>query len=217
MYILDAIIIIAFLVGILGGLKRGLIKSLVLLIGLVLVVVVSYYLKNPVSAFFYKTLPFIPLGIVPKIFNIIIYEFLAFIIIFSVLYLILRIILKITGLIEKLLDATIILGFLSSLGGAVIGFIESYVIVFILLFMFSQPFMKITGVEESWLGNTILDKTPILSSTIENTRKVVSELETLKDLKNNSEKYNNEAIKLFIKYDIISNENVELLREKGKI
>lgn len=219
MYILDAVIIVAFIIGILGGIRRGFIKSTVLLLGMIVILIISFYLKNPVSAFFYKTLPFFNFTIVPPIYNIVLYEVIAFLLIFSILYLILRIVIKITGILEKILKATIILGFFSSLGGAIVGFIESYIVVFILLFLFSQPFMKITGVEESYLNNKILDNSPILSESISSTREALKEIEDLKSkYKNtNSKEYNKEVINIFIKYEIISKDNVNILIEKGKI
>lgn len=218
MYILDAIIIIILIIGILGGIRRGLIKSVVLFIGIIAILVVSFYLKNPVSAFFYKTLPFYSLGGVAPIFNIVLYEFIAFITIFSVLYLVLRILLKLTGLIEKLLKATIILGFISSIGGAVVGFIESYIIVFIFLFLFSQPFINVTGVEESTIAKTIINKTPLLSEATKDTRSIALELDELR-IKNawKTDEYNKNAVDLFLKYEIISRDNLNILIEKGKI
>jgi len=217
MNILDAIIIIVFILGIMSGLRRGLIKSLVFLIGIVVVLVISYYIKNPLSAFFYNNLPFFSLKGLP-IFNIILYEILAFLIIFSIVYLALRILLKITGIIEKVLNATIILGFFSKIGGAIIGFIESYIIVFLFLFLFSQPFFSITGLHDSWLANKILDETPILSGSIENTRIVIKEIvEMADDFDFNDKEYNRKAIDLFVKYDIITKENLDILIKKGKI
>ncbi len=218
MNILDAVIIVFFIIGIIGGIKRGLIKSVVLLVGVIAILIVSYCLKNPVSAFFYKTLPFFSLKGTAPIFNIILYEFIAFIIIFSILYLVLRIILKLTGLLETILKATIVLGFFSSIGGAIVGFIESYIIVFIFLFLFSQPFISITGIEDSKLANTILDKTPVLSSSIEDTRSIITELDELRvEYAGNTVAYNKKAVDLFLKYQIISEENLDILIEKGKI
>ena len=58
MNILDALIIIFLLIGALAGFKRGLIKQGVLLVGLIVVLVLSFYIRIPVSNFFYKNLPF---------------------------------------------------------------------------------------------------------------------------------------------------------------
>ena len=221
MNILDAIIIIFLIVGILAGVRRGFVKQVVLLIGLFIVLVASFYLKNPVATFFYKHLPFFKFGGILKgvsVINILVYEVIAFLIVFSVLYLILRILLKVSGLIESLLKATIVLGFFSKIAGGIVGLIESYIIIFILLFIANQPFVRVTGIEESWLANTILDKTPVLSSTVKNTRDVIDEVYTLSKIyKNNGEEFNEKAIEVFIKYDVISEENVDYLRKKGKI
>ncbi len=221
MNILDAVIIILLILGIMGGFKRGFIKETVLLIGLVAVLVISYYLKNPVATFFYKHLPFLNFNGIFKgvtIINILLYEVIAFLAVFSVLYLVLRLLLKVTGLIESLLKATIILGFFSKIAGGIVGFIESYIIVFIILFIFNQPFIRVTGIEDSKIANFMLNHTIIMSSAVENTNKAVSEIyEISKIYKNDSKEFNKQAINLFIKYSIITEENVNYLRKKGKI
>lgn len=221
MNILDAVIIILLILGIMGGFKRGFVKETVLLLGLIAVLVISYYLKNPVATFFYKNLPFLNFHGIFKgvsIINILLYEVIAFLLVFSILYLVLRLLLKISGLIESLLKATIILGFFSKIAGGIVGFIESYIIVFIILFIFNQPFIRVTGIEESKVANFMLNHTIILSSTVENTNKAIEEIyELSKVYKDDSKEFNRQAIELFIKYEIISQENVDYLREKGKI
>ena len=221
MNILDAVIIALLIVGILGGLSRGFIKQVVLLIGLIAIIVLSYYLKNPVAAFLYKHLPFFKFNGIIKgvsIINILLYELIAFLIVITILYIILRIILKITGLIESLLKATIILGFVSKILGGVVGFIEAYILIFIALFIASQPFINVSGIEESRIATFMLDHTPVMSSAVSGTRKAIKDVQELKKTyKTDSKEFNNKAIELFVKYDVISEENVEYLREKGKI
>lgn len=219
--IVDALIVVLLILGIMGGLRRGLIKQAVLLVGLVAILVISFYLRGPISTYMYKHLPFFSFGGLFKgvsVLNILLYEVIAFLIVFSILYLVLRVLLKISGIIESILKATIILGFFSRIGGAIVGFIESYIIVFIILFIINQPFVNIKGVEESKLTNTILNKTPILSPAVKDTKKVIDEIYNLKDTyKNNGKEFNQKAIELFIKYDIVSEENINYLREKGKL
>ena len=71
---------------------------------------------------------------------------------------------------------------------------------------------------ESKIANRILDSTPIMSSAVENTRTAIGEFYNLTDeYRADKKRFNEEAIKLFIKYDIITEENVEILREKGKL
>ncbi|MGN1029664.1 MAG: CvpA family protein [Bacilli bacterium] len=221
MNILDAVIITILIVGVLGGMSRGLIKQAVLLIGLVVCLIFAFSLRTPIATFMYEYLPFFKFGGLfsgVSIINILLYELIAFLIIFSLLYLVLRILLKITGIIEKILDMTIILGFFSKIGGGIVGFIEAYILVFVFLFVCNQPFIRVTGLDSSKVGNFILDKTPVMSGAIEDTRKAINEVYTLTTkYKNDKNKLNQETIKLFIKYDIITEENVQKLREKGKL
>ena len=221
MNILDALIIIFFIVGILAGFSRGFFKQTILLVGIIVILVLSFMLRVPVSTFFYKHLPFFSFGGAIKgvsVLNILLYELIAFLIVFSLLYLILRIILKITGILEKVLKATIILGFFSKIAGGIVGFFESYIIIFVILFIFSQPFIKVTGIEESKISNAILKHTPVMSSTVKNIQTVFEEIDDLcYKYKSDSKSINEDTIKLFIKYDIITEENVNYLKEKGKL
>ena len=59
---LDIIIIMIIVFGALIGFKRGIIKQSVVTLGMILVVVLSFALKNPVSAFMYKNFPFFSFG-----------------------------------------------------------------------------------------------------------------------------------------------------------
>lgn len=221
MNILDALIIIFLLVGALAGYRRGLIKQAVLLVGLIVSLVLSFYIRVPVSTFFYKNLPFFNFdgifnGI--SVLNILLYEVIAFLLVFSILYLVLRILLAVSGLIEKVLRATIILGFFSRIGGMIVGAIESYVIVFLILFVFSQPFINVSGLENSKFCDNILENTPVLSDMTENLRHVTEEIEYIIDsYKGKDIDFNEKTIEIFIKYDIITQENIDLLKEKGKL
>ncbi len=221
--IVDAIIVVLLLFCILGGIRRGFIKETLLLCGLVIIVVISWIFRVPVATYLYKHLPFFGFkgmfrGI--SVLNILLYELIAFLAVFTITSLILGILLKISGLIEKILKATIILGIVSKIGGAILGFLEGYLIVYIALFILNQPFIKADYVKDALLPNIILEKTPVLSSATDNTRKAANEIYDLavrfKNNKNNKE-INEEMISVFLKYDIISEENLKYLREKGKI
>ena len=89
MTILDAIIILFLLCGAVIGFKKGAIRSLVALIGTIIVVVASYYLKNPVADFLFNYVPFVNFsgawnGLVTL--NILLYEAVSYILVFVVLY-----------------------------------------------------------------------------------------------------------------------------------
>ena len=137
--IVDAITILVILLGGVIGFKDGVIKRLTSVIGLVIVVILSFVLKNFVSVLFYENLPFLDLWGIFKgvqVINIIFYELLAFIIVSSVLMLVYRVLLMITGLVEKILKATIILSIPSKILGFFVGLIENYIWVYIVLFIF---------------------------------------------------------------------------------
>ena len=136
--LIDIIIILVIILGGIIGFKQGAIKKLTSAVGLILVLVISFILKNKLSVYFYENLPFIKLWGVFKgieVLNVIFYEMVAFLVIASVLTLVYRILLGITGLIEKVLKATIILSIPSKIIGFFIGLVEYYVWVYIILFI----------------------------------------------------------------------------------
>ena len=141
MTILDAIIILFLLSGAVLGFKKGAIKSLVTLLGTIIVVVVAYYLKNPVANIIFDYVPFLNFagsweGL--STLNILLYEAIAYVIVFVVLWTVLSLIIKLSGIIEKILNATIILGIPSKIIGAVLGFVEALVFGFLILFVLLQ-------------------------------------------------------------------------------
>ena len=84
--ILDVCIILVIISGAIIGFKRGVIKQGVMTIGLYIVLILSFLLKNPISAFMYKYLPFFGCDFIIKnatVLNILVYEVLAFLIAFS--------------------------------------------------------------------------------------------------------------------------------------
>ena len=135
MNLLDSIIIVLFIVGILGGLKSGVIKSTVTLVGTIIVFILAFYLKNPLATILYTYLPFFDILNGAVVINILLYEFLAFLIAVAILSLALGILIKVSGFIEKVFNATIILGMISKLLGAIVGFVEAYVLIFILIYL----------------------------------------------------------------------------------
>ena len=131
MNIVDIIIIVSIVLGVLIGFVRGFFKETVIFIGTILVVVLAFVLKNPLSLILYKNLPFFKFkGIFEGIstLNILMYEILAFIIALAILSIALTIIIKISGIIEKILKLTIVLALPSKLLGAIVGFIQSIVV-----------------------------------------------------------------------------------------
>ena len=106
MNIIDLLIIIFILIGAVVGFKRGFTSSLFNFVGVILVVIIAYFLKNPVSEFLMSFCPFFNFGGIIKgvtVLNIAVYEIIAFILVFSLLMIGLKALLMATGILETLL------------------------------------------------------------------------------------------------------------------
>lgn len=214
--VVDAIIILFLLTGAVLGFKRGAIQTLATLIGTILILIIAYYLKNPLSVFLYTYLPFFKLGGIFNgitVINILIYEAIAFLIVLGVLSVLLSVILKITGILSKIIDHSIILTLPSKLIGIAVGFLEAYVFLFVLLFIFSQFSFSNTVLKDSKYTNIILSKTPFTTG-FKNSYNAFNEI---RDLGNNSNNKDYEALNTLLKYDIITTDNAHKLVDNGKI
>lgn len=219
---IDLIIIILLLIGGVVGFKEGAIKKLTSFIGLFVVVILAFILKNKLSVYFYENLPFLDLWGVFKgvqILNVVFYELVAFVIIASVLMIGYRLLLIITGLIEKILKATVILSIPSKLLGFVIGIIESYVWIYIFIFILTLPVVNFKEVYTSKIANFMLKDTPILSTFTSKTVDVYNDIYKIvvnrKD-KTNKE-LNEETMDLMLNYDIITKESAQKLIDSNKV
>ncbi len=218
MNIIDAAIIVLFMVGFLIGFSRGAVRQAVTLVGFIFVLILSYLLKDFVANFFFSTLPFIDFkyfGAVSVV-NIVFYEALAFIITFSVLMIILKVIIFVTGIIEKIFKATIILGVVSKIIGGILGVIEMYFIIFILLFFFSQPFMRLAKVDNSKFGDAILNNTPVLTSKVKGYVEVAKDIYSMKDSYLNKD-FEYKSIEKLLKYNVVDVKSLKLLKENNKL
>lgn len=215
--IIDVIILLFLLMGAVIGYKRGAIQTIATLIGTLLIIVLAYYLKNPLSVLMYTYLPFFKLGGVFKgitVINILIYEAIAFFLVLSILSILLSVLLKVTGIISKIVDHSIILTLPSKLIGILIGFLEAYIFLFILLFLFSQFSFSQVVLKESKYTDIILTKTPFTKG-FQNSYNVFKEISKMNDKEQEKKDY--EALNLLLKYEIITPENADKLVKKGKI
>ena len=104
MNVADIVILIALAFGAVAGFKAGVIKKTADFLGTFIIIILAFFLKNDLSVLMYENLPFLNFGWLIKgveALNVLIYEILAFIIVFIALLFILKVILKVTGLIEK--------------------------------------------------------------------------------------------------------------------
>lgn len=220
--LVDAIILLIILLGGVIGFKEGVIKKLTSVVGLVIVIVLSFILKNKLSVIFYENLPFFNLwgafkGI--QVLNILFYEMLAFVIIASVLTIVYRLILGFTGIIEKVLKATVILSIPSKILGFIVGLIENYIWVYLILFILTLPVINLKEVNESKTAVFIMEKTPILSKYTNKTLDIYNDLYAIIDSEGTktNEQVNEEAMDLMLKYEIITKDSARKLIDKNKV
>lgn len=223
MNLVDSIIIILLLFGAALGFKRGFTRQALTLVGTVLILFLSFTLKNPISIFLYNNLPFFKFGGIIKgatALNIILYEIIAFFIVFFVLSIVFKVLLTISKIFEKILTATIILGIPSKILGMILGVVEYIIISFIGLYILSLPMLEFNLVKDSKLAAVILTKTPVLNEVCNDTLNTFNEIIELKEVyKNTSDtkEFNQKALDLMIEKNIITKENAKKLIDSGKL
>ena len=223
MTIVDAVVILFLLLGAVLGFKKGAIRSLVGLVGTIAVVVIAYYLKNSVADLLYNFVPFFDFsgnwqGLVTL--NILLYESIAYVLVFVILYGLLSLILRLTGIIEKFLTMTIILGIPSKIIGAVLGFLEAVVFSFIILFVLLQFNGSHTFIKESTVAMSILDKTPLIGAMVNDTYDAIVEISDLQDKYKDSaskDEYNAEILGIMLRYHVVTPDTTRKLIDNGKL
>ena len=219
--VIDIILILVLAMGAIVGFKRGVIKSATMFIGAIIVIVLAYSLKNPVSKILYSFLPFFNFagdfaGLTTL--NIIIYEAIAFVLVYVLLMAILQIIIKITGVFETILNFTIILGIPSKLLGAVFGFFEAYLFLFVAIFLLNQIPATNEIVTESTFASKIASSSPILSDITSSYYDAFEEIISIKDQnRNDKEEYNRKCLDILLKYGIVDISSAEELIQSGKL
>ncbi len=221
--ILDVIILLLIAFGAISGFKRGAIKSSVSFIGIILVIIVAYILKNPLANFMMKHLPFFDFGGTFKgvsVLNILIYEAIAFCILFAFLQTILQIIIHFSSILESILKATIVLSIPSKILGLIFGFLEGFIYAFVLIYVLSLFSFSQNLFQNSKLASPILNHTIVLTNFSKKTSQSMEEIYSLKEKYqaiNDKREYNYEAMDILLKYDVVSVDTMQKLVEQGKL
>lgn len=222
MNIIDIVIVLILLMGAVIGFKQGAIKKTVSFIGTFAIIIIAFIFKNDLSVLLYENLPFFDFwgafkGI--QVLNIIFYEVIAFLVVFSLLFIVLRMLIVISGLAELLLKATIFLAIPSKILGIFVGLIEYYVYIFIVLFVISLPVFNLVNLNDSQFAGTILNNTPLLSGLADDTVEVYTEVYNIIDNRDNktSEELNEEVLTFMLEKKAISYESAKSLIERNKI
>ncbi len=226
MNIFDIVIILFILLAGVVGMKRGVLKELVMVIGTILVYVIAFQIKNPLANFMMKFLPFFDFFGTLKgvsILNVVFYQILAFVIIAGILLAIFNIIVKTTGIIQKLVDLTLILTLPSKILGFIVGLISGYLYVFFALIIFSIPLGGISLFTSSKVVNYVLVDTPVLSNSLGGFKDAVKDIYALSEklasgAEGNQNQVNLEVADILLKYKVVTSDDMtELLDHTDKL
>ena len=222
MNIFDIGIILVLLMFIIAGFKNGVINELAELIGIVVIFVLSFLLKGILGNILCIFLPFFDFyGVIQGMssLNILLYQAIAFILVFSILLTLYIIILKIGKILEKIVRLTIVLWLPSKLLGGLVSLIKGYIILFVLFVLLLIPFggENYPIINDSKLLNHIVYKSPILSNATSNFTNSIREAYELGVMVSNKEITTNEAdlknLDFMLKYGVVDRKTVEKLND----
>lgn len=217
---LDIVIILLLIMFAVVGWKQGVIKEVVQLVGMIIILVVSFNFKDELGNIFCKWLPFFEFTNSPVegmiSLNILIYQLLGFLAIFIILYAVYSLLLKVSGVLQKLVDWTIILLIPSKIGGLIVGLLEGYILIFILLLLIlGLPTNMTSNYRNSEMVNKIVYETPVLSTAAKDVTNTFKDMYDLTDEVINENLDKNEAnlrtIDIMLKYDLVTPKTVEQL------
>ena len=213
--------IVLILIGyIIGGWKNGVVKETTSLIGMIIVFFLSYYLKGIVGNFLCTFLPFFEFdGLVSL--NILIYQGIAFFLLYSIFMGLYSFLLKISNGLQKIVNATIILIIPSKILGAIIGFISGWITMFIILLVLLIPLKDFDQFKDSTMNNLILFHTPVLSDTVKPLTKGALDIydvsSKIAKKKIDTNEANLKSIDIMLKYKLVDKDTIENLIENNKL
>ena len=225
MNFVDIVIIACIAIGALLGWKKGVIKTLVQLIGMIAILIISYTFKDILADYLMNVMPFFNFAGFDGIsaINILMYELIAFIVIFIILYCVLNILLTLSGLIEKLLKLTIILAIPSKILGAIVGAIEGLVLAFIITFIMFHAGITTKAVYESASGVVVLERTPFIGQVMAKSTLALEDVSELLEkfegerTEETKKELNAQVLSILIHYNIVSKDSVQKLVDDKKL
>lgn len=169
---LDIILLIILIGGLIIGAKRGLIVQLLHMVGFVAALVVAYKYYKPLAEYFVLWVPY-PAVSDDSTFTIAIeqldldqtfYQLFAFALIFFAVKFGLQLLASMFDFLKYLP----VLGFVSKISGAVLGFIEAYILLFIFIYVFALlPLDAVQNqLENSGIAQTMIEHTPYFSEKV---------------------------------------------------
>lgn len=218
MNIFDIGIILILLMFIIVGFKNGVIKELASLIGIIIVFYISFLLKGYIGNFLCLVFPFFnfygPIEGMTSL-NILLYQAIAFILVFGLLLGVYAFILKISKFLQKIVNMTIVLWIPSKILGGVIGFISGLIFLYVILVLLIIPIGDQPIYSESKLVDKIVYHMPVISQTTSKFNKAIKDISVLKNRVVNKEisinETNLEAIDIMLESNITNKNTIEKL------
>jgi colicin V production protein len=205
MNLVDIFFLLIILVCGLIGLKRGFFKELVLTVGYIILLIVSYKLITPTANLI---ISLVKVGNNPI--NLLIYQIIAFLVVFIILSIIFQLIVFLTNALEKLLNITIVLGIFSKILGFILGLVKGVIVAYLLSLLFTLPmFNNIPMFRNSTVRTELLTKMPNIKLN-----QIVNEISKL-DI--NSNDFNKQVLQILIKYNILTKEKVIDMVKSGQL
>ena len=223
MSIIDIVVILGIVFSGYLGMKKGFVKSLVSFVGIVVVFILAYFMKNPIADWLCLNLPFLNFTGSFKgetILNVIFYQLLAFIIMFSLLITAYHVVVKLSGLVERLLRTSFLLAVPSKVGGMIVGVLEGIVISLIAIIVLSLPVLKLDWVENSAIRNYLYNVSPIVGNITGSMNESVDEILELKekfDNEEDKEEFNLACLDVMLKDNAMKVSLAERLVKSGKL
>lgn len=216
MNILDITIVLLLILSIITGYKKGVFKEIVLFVGTIIVYIISFLLKNKIGMLLCSLLPFFDFNGIPAL-NILIYQLVGFAIIAVLLFGVLSFVLKVTGILQKAADMSIVLSLPTRLLGALFGLINGYIVLFFVLLVISLPFRNNAIIVGSNLNNKILSNTPVLTSTFDGVDDIILKVCDLKVGKKSRNTINIELLDMYLDYNVVSKDELTTIVKSGKL
>ena len=220
---LDIIIIVLFALGIFYGTRKGFLNGAISLIGLIIIITISFVFHSKIASILLKGMPFLTFkgaykGITSL--NILSYEAIGFLVVFIFLLCILGLILKVTGVLQKIIDYSMVLTLPSKILGVLVGFVNSLIVIFLMLFIMLNINSTSKYVHDSKIASYIMENTFVLSNVTSDYFKSTEEINNVIDgckKEKNKKACNTEVANTLIKYDIIDKSTVLNLIGSGKL
>lgn len=224
MNVIDIGIILVLCMSFLVGWKSGVIRELFNVVGIVVVLIISYQLKGLVGNALCKVLPFIKFkGILAGLtaMNILLYQAIAFLLVFGILLGVYSLLISISKFLQEIINFTIVFLLPSKILGGIIGLIRCWLVLFIIIIVLLVPFKNQSIVMESKLVDIIVNKTPFVNNMSKGFVDATEDIYTLAQKVSKKEITTNEAnlksIDAMLKYKIVDKKTVEDLQKFRKL